>query len=243
MDSDFKRAVKLMWGNKRTRAAFGCGFGVGVSESGLIYLGILVLDLMPIVASFFGKSFSDKTLMTFVALAACLCGTAINFHGQRMFAQYGRLGKYFGSLPLAKYVMTKGYLFTTWILWGCGFLITAVLYGSSVVIGAAPVEGFPILLFLYGMSFFLDGVGCALRHKNNPEGDVFYSTGTMITMIWLISVVRDMDSLAEDGMSLKSAGIWFVAFMVVGNFLLCFFSKKRYRERTTVALIVLPEEE
>lgn len=242
MESNFKRAMKLIWGNKRTRATFGCGLGFGVSESGFVYLGILVLGMIPIVASFFGKYFSNKTLMSLVGISACACGVTINFLGQRMFSQYGKLGKYFGSLPLAKYVMTKGYFFSTWILWSCGFLLTSATYGISVVMGVAPLAGFHVLLFFFGVIIFIDGVCFAFCHKNNPEVDRFLNIGAMVTMIWGINFVKDMDSLVEDGISLKSALLWFVAFMVVGSFLLYFFSQKRFKERSTVVLTALPEE-
>ncbi len=71
---------------------------------------------------------------------------------------------------------------------------------------------------------------------------MFLNIGAMVTMIWGINFVKDMDSLVEDGISLKSALLWFVAFMVVGSFLLYFFSQKRFKERSTVVLTALPEE-
>lgn len=238
MVSDFKRAMKLMWGNKRIRASFGLGFGFKFTECGWILALLVLCGLVPIGAKLFGVTLSDRVKMIFLGSSAVLCCAIMLTFTQRMFAQYGRLGKCFGSFPVAKYVMTKGYFWNTWILWSGCFLITVLLHGMCVAAGASESR-FEVLLFFFGWAFLINGLGCGLRRKNNPEDDVFMTIGCTVPLAWIVNSVGDM---VEEGRVPEKAVLWFVVFMLAGNALVYYFAKKRYQERNTIALTVWPEE-
>ena len=59
MKNEFKRAMKLVWGNKRLRGTFGCGFGMNLNECGWLLVLMGLCAVAPLASLLFGVQLSE----------------------------------------------------------------------------------------------------------------------------------------------------------------------------------------
>lgn len=239
MNSEFKRAMKLVWGNKRMRGTFGCGFGMNMNECGWILVIMGLCAVAPLVLSLFGMPLSEKWILRLLGFQAFSGYVMLAWHMTSMFGQYGKLGKCFGGFPMAKYVMTKGYFINTWILLGIGVTLTMAGHGICLLTGAVTTARFVVILLFFSEVFFLNGLCLGFRHPSAPV----YEMSGILAGCCLIWVIHLADDIAENGASTGKNVVWTVLFLGGGSLFLYLFAKKRYKKRDTVALKVLREEQ
>lgn len=238
MDSEFKRAMKLVWGNKRMRGTFGCGFRMNMNECGWILVMMGFCAVAPLVLSLFGMPLSEKWILRLLGFQAFSGYVVLTWHMTSMFARYGKLGKCFGGFPMAKYVMTKGYVINTWILLGIGAGFSMAGHGLCLLTRAVPTARFVEILLFFSVGFFLNGLCLGIRHPNSPVSEM----SGIIAGCCLIWTINMADDIAENGASTEKNVLWTVVCLGVGSVLLYLFAHKRYKKRDTVALEVLREE-
>lgn len=238
MKSEFKRAMKLVWGNKRMRGTFGCGFGMNLNECGWILVIMGLCAVAPLVLRVFEMPLSEKWMLRLLGFQAFSAYAMLVWHTTSMFGRYGKLGKCFGGFPMAKYVMTKGYVINTWILTGIGAGLTMAGHGLCLLTGAVTTARFVEILLFFSVGFLLNGLCLGIRHPNSPVSE---ASGIFAgcNLIW---VTRLADDIAENGANTGKNVFWMVLFFGVGSVFLYLFAHKRYKKRDTVALEVLREE-
>ena len=97
--SEYKRAMKLMWANKRMRKAFGCDFGL--KGHGGCYLALLVFAALPLLEMISGIEFRffDERFQMAGAFGALVLIEALMT--QSVYGWYGNVGRGFeGKAPL-----------------------------------------------------------------------------------------------------------------------------------------------
>ncbi len=238
MKGEFKRAMKLMWSNKRVRGTFGCGFGMNMNECGWILVIMGLCAVAPLVLSLFGMPLSEKWILRLLGFQAFSGYVMLAWHMTSMFGRYGKLGKYFGGFPMAKYVMTKGYFINTWSLLGIGVTLTMAGHGLCLLTRVVTTARFVEILLFFSAGFLLNGLCLGVRHPSNPVSEM----STIMAGCCLIWVIHLADDIAENGASTVKNVVWIVLFLALGSLFLYLFAKKRYKKRDTVALEVLREE-
>lgn len=238
MKNEFKRAMKLVWGNKRLRGTFGCGFGMNLNECGWLLVLMGLCAVAPLVSLLFGVQLSEIWILRLLGFQAFVNYVMLVWHMTSMFGRYGKLGKAFGGFPMAKYVMTKGYVINTWVLLAIGVGLTMTGHGLCLLTGSVPTARFVEILLFFSVGFLLNGLCLGIRYLSNPVVEM----GSIFAGTCLIGLKMLADNIAENGASTGKNVFWIILCLGLGTVFLYLFSKKRYKKRDTVALEVLREE-
>ena len=73
---------------------------------------------------------------------------------QSVYGWYGNVGRGFGGFPMAKCIMTKGFLTNLLVYTEIGYLLLLGMRGLCVVLGAVEDGGFDDIIFLSGLVIF-----------------------------------------------------------------------------------------
>lgn len=229
MSGDYKRAMKLMWANKRMRKAFGCDFGL--RGHGGCYLALLVFAAIPLFEMLSGielKFFDERFQMAGAFGALVLIESLMT---QSVYGWYGNVGRGFGGFPMAKCIMTKGFLTNLLLYLGVGHLLLLGMRGVCVAAGAVEDSGFDDILFLTGLVVFLH----SLIHIWFSKAKPLYASGTEGTATTVEGVIVPMNLFGKINLSLGWAIFWHLVLVIVGGFVYYRFMSVRYRARSTVA--------
>ncbi len=229
MESEFKRAMKLMWANKRMRKAFGCDFGL--RGNGGWFLALVVFAAIPLFEMIIGielKFFAAKYQMAGAFGAIALIEAMMT---QSVYGWYGNVGRGFGAFPMAKCIMTKGFLTNLLIYTELGYLLLLGMRGLCVALGAVEDGGFDDIIFLSGLVLFLQ----ALAHIGFAKMNPLYASGTEGTSTAVIGVILSMQCFGEINLSVGWALFWHLVLVMAGSFVYYRFMSVRYRARSTVA--------
>ena len=229
MDSDYKRAMKLMWANKRMRKAFGCDFGL--RGNGGWFLALVVFAALPlfemasgIELTFFAEKYRIAAAFGVVAIIEAMMT-------QSVYGWYGNVGRGFGGFSMAKCIMTKGFLTNLLVYMEAGHLLLLGMRGVCVMLGAVEDSGFDDILFLSGLVFFLQ----ALEHSCFSKWKPLYASGTEETSTTVIGVILTMQCFGKIKLTVGWAAFWYFILVIVGGFVYYRFMSVRYRARSTVA--------
>ena len=229
MKGEYKRAMKLMWANKRMRKAFGCDFGL--RGHGGCYLALIVFAALPLFEMVSGielKFFGEKYQIAGAFGALVLIEALMT---QSVYGWYGNAGRGFGAFPMAKCIMTKGFLTNLLVYMEAGHLLLLGMRGVCVMLGAVADSGFDDILFLSGLVFFLQ----ALAHSCFSKWKPLYASGTEETSTTVIGVILTMQCFGKIKLTVGWAAFWYFILVIVGSFVYYRFMSVRYRARSTVA--------
>ncbi len=224
MKGELKHVIKLMWGNKRMRSAFGCSLGL------LGFSGIVLLQVICMAASIgflaFGKHPESFSIGIFLKVAL---GTTFMAEVLIPYAAYTTSRKGMRMLPLIKGVLTKGILFNLLIFFE-GSMFTAILLYQLGIAIMIPEQGMldDILVF-WGMIFFFVAVvrmvcamfGFCCNDFQKSQGGVFYVT----------PLVVPFDFFGEISMNLRDALLLHIVFVLAGSVCYYCYLKKKYKKR------------
>lgn len=229
MSGEYKRAMRLMWSNKRMRKAFGCDFGL--RGNGGWFLALVVFATLPlfemvsgIELTFFAEKYRIAAAFGVVAIIEAMMT-------QSVYGWYGNVGRGFGGFPMAKCIMTKGFLTNLLIYTELGYLLLLGMRDLCVALGAAEDGGFEDILFVSGLVLFLQALTHICFSKLNP----LYASGTEGTSTTVIGVFLPMQCFDKINMSLGWAIFWHLVLVIAGSFVYYRFMSARYRARSTVA--------
>ncbi len=227
--SEYKRAMKLMWANKRMRKAFGCDFGL--RGHGGCYVALVVFAAIPLFETVSGieLKFFDSGFQVAAAFGAIALIEAMMT--QSVYGWYGNMGRGFGAFPMAKSIMTKGFLTNLLIYTEIGYLLLLGMRGLCVVLGSVEDSGFDDILLISGLVFFLQSLIQICFSKAKP----LYASGTEGTATSAIGVVAAMSFFGEINLSVGLAIFWHLILVIAGGFVYYRFMSARYRARSTVA--------
>lgn len=228
MSSEYKRAMKLMWANKRMRKAFGCD--LGLRGHGGCYLALVVFAAIPLFEKVSGMElkFFDSEFQVAAAFGAIVLIEAMMT--QSVYGCYGNVGRGFGAFPMAKSIMTKGFLTNMLIYTEIGYLLLLGMRGVCVTLGAVSDGGFDDILLLSGLVVFLQ----ALIHICYSKMKPLYASGTEGATTSVIGVFLPMQCFGEVNLSVGLAIFWHLVLVIAGSFVYYRFMLIRYRERSTV---------
>ena len=229
MKGEYKRAMKLMWANKRTRKAFGCDFGL--RGHGGCYLALIVFAALPLFEMVSGielKSFGEKFQMAGAFGALVLIEALMT---QSVYGWYGNVGRGFGAFPMAKSIMTKGFLTNVLLYFEVGHLLLLSMRGVCVAMGAVEDKCFDDILFLTGLVVFLH----ALIHIWFSKAKPLYASGTEGTATTVEGVIVPMNLFGKIDLPVGWAIFWHFILVIVGSFVYYRFMSVRYRARSTAA--------
>lgn len=229
MSNEYKRAMKLMWANKRMRKAFGCDFGL--RGHGGCYLALVVFAAIPLFEMVSGielKFFGPGVQMAGAFGAIALIEAMMT---QSVYGWYGNVGRGFGAFPMAKCILTKGFLTNLLLYTEVGYLLLLGMRGVCVALGAVEDGGFDDILFVSGLVVFLQ----SLIHIWFSKAKPLYASGTEGTATSVIGVVAAINIFGEINLSVGWAVLWHFILVIAGSFVYYRFMLARYRARSTVA--------
>ena len=229
MNGEYKRAMKLMWANKRMRKAFGCDFGLRGNGGWFLALGVFAaLPLFEMASgielTFFAEKYRIAAAFGVVAIIEAMMT-------QSVYGWYGNVGRGFGGFPMAKCIMTKGFLTNLLIYTELGYLLLLSMRGLCVALGAVEDGGFDDIIFLSGLVVFLQSLIHTWYAKANP----LYASGTEGTTTTVIGVILATQCFGKINLSVGWAIFWHLVLVIVGGFVYYRFMSVRYRARSTVA--------
>lgn len=226
--SEYKRAMKLMWANKRMRKAFGCDFGL--KGNGGLFLVLIVFALIPLLETVSGMElkFFDSGFQVAAAFGAIVLIEAMMT--QSVYGCYGNMGRGFGAFPMAKCIMTKGFLTNMLFYTEMGYLLLLGMRGVCVKLGAVSDGGFDDILLLSGLVVFLQ----ALIHICYSKMKPLYASGTEGATTSVLGVFLPMQCFGEIHLSVGLAIFWHLVLVIAGSFVYYRFMSIRYCARSTM---------
>lgn len=229
MSSEYKGAMRLMWANKRMRKAFGCDFGLRGNGGWL--LALVVFAALPLFETVSGIELTFFEEKYRIAAAFGVVAIIEAMMTQSVYGWYGNVGRGFGGFPMAKCIMTKGFLTNLLIYTELGYLLLLGVRGLCVALGVVEDGGFDDIIFLSGLVVFLQALIHTLYAKLNP----LYASGTEGTTVTVMGVILTMQCFGSINMFVGWAVFWHFALVIAGSFVYYRFVSVRYRARSTVA--------
>lgn len=226
MESEFKRAMKLMWGNKRLQESFGCSFGM--RGNGWILLIIIFADAAPLLMKVVGIELSETVQKWLLAVGFVGYILIVTIMMESIFVNYRKSGKALASFPMAKWVLTKGIMINLLVYYVCCFALIAGFHGICVVLKASSTQMTDDIIFFYGLFFFVEAVMQLIMGMFDKWNDNSgHYSGIMAGMFVVFS-----GTFGTQEISIGVSVLWHIAFLLCGGLLMYWHLVRKYKTRS-----------
>jgi len=209
--------------------SLGCDFGL--RGNGGWFLVLIVFAAIPLFEKVSGIELKFLAAEYQIAGAFGVLVLIEAMMTQSVYGWYGNVGRGFGGFPMAKCIMTKGFLTNLLLYFEVGHLLLLGMRGVCVAVGAVEDGGLDDILFLSGLVVFLHSLIHILFSKAKP----LYASGTEGTTTVFEGIYVPMQCFGKINMSVGWAVLWHLGLVIVGSFVYYRFMSVRYRARSTVA--------